>query len=706
MDELLKDLYENDLITVEQAKSLKYASPGERMNLAREMYDSGELDASVAKQLKVIVEDVDSTAVQDVLQTPGLPEEQKGPEDPLKLAQAYAREMNIPLEQAVQEVATWPRRTHSFLKGESSHVLPVLGDLGSRPGSVLNAALFGQDDFLGDMGRVDPNPMTAEGEERGFMSMLASSVLKDPTLPITPLTGGGALKMASKIPALMTGTRAANIGRQALAGGAASIGETFLEQQTRPEGFDKLSLGDYATVGALGSGMGGALGGFQKPSKVATPGQQQKAFLKETKKIKEAGKIGGVNVEDVNPLYRQDFFTELTDLDIPYQDYAKTAQAKMNPNLKAGAPRAKSSLEFAVDKVAAPAFEAYKKATQKVGKEIGEVREKLLPKIQPIPKENFVEMVSDGMTDDVTKLVREVIDGQEFIYPVNTINGKRLPLDEDTQKIVKALGALDDNVDGGDLRFFQKKINKMIPVDPVSSQKIISPETASLIGVEKMTREAIDTGVESVAGKDVAQYFRKIRSEYGPMRDNVKEIGRQLGKSIDFSPSGLGENIGEVAEKGFKKGEGAIARILQSKQSQGAKFLWDEVKNVTGYNVPKSAAYALQAAEEAGDVTSRSLLDQIGGLQKSIPKDMSDRSVWETAGKLGKKAIGAGKEFVSPSAGRGVRAAAAAVPRPTAATSIPKFDLGMFTGRGIVDQPIAENAIFPYMLGEETNETY
>jgi len=698
MDEKIKELYEKKLITVEQARELKYASPEEREVIVRRFFDNQEVDDDVVKQLKSSFTDsldLDvAPGAQDVLTTPEMAPEQANIE-PLFLAQELSKETGMPLEQAQQEVAQFPRRTMSFLGGEESHILPTIGDIGSAPGRLLSGALLGDEPVIESMGRVDPTPFTQSGEERGFFPMLAESVLRDPTLPTTPLTGGAGLKIASKIPALMTGTRGANIGRAAVGGGLASLGETFLEQQTRPSQLPQLELGDYATIGALGGGLGGLAGGLTKPrvAPTATPRQQQREFLKETKGIEEAGKLKGVDVENINPLYRQDFFSELTNLDVPYKEYAKVAKQKMSPGLEPGAPRAKSSLEFAVDKVAAPAFEKYKAETAKVGEKIGEVREKLLPEVQPISKDEFVQRVSEAMGDEVVRLEREVIDGQEFIRPINKINGKVLPLDSDTKKIVDALGKLDESVDGGDLRFFQNKINKLIPVDPVSSQRIISPETRSLIGIEKMSRDAIDEGIEGVAGKDVAQYFRTLRSKYGPMRSNVEELGRQLGKTINFTPN---DAIKETTQKGFKKGEGAIARILQSKQSQGAKFLWDDVKNVTGYNVPKAAAYALQAGEEAGDATTRSLLDQMGQIQKQLPKDMQGRSMFEAGAGLGKKALQVGKEIVRPSQGRGVLAAAqSAAPTMQAPQSF--VSLGDFLGRGLIDQPLAEEVIFPYI---------
>jgi hypothetical protein len=69
-------------------------------------------------------------------------------------------------------------------------------------------------------------------------------------------------------------------------------------------------------------------------------------------------------------------------------------------------------------------------------------------------------------------------------------------------------------------------------------------------------------------------------------------------------------------------------------------------------------------------------------------------------------------EYRNPSQGRGVRAVAEmedarkkaklAQARSEQGYQVPNMNLGMFSGRGIIDQPIAEEAIFPYMLGEET----
>jgi hypothetical protein len=554
----------------------------------------------------------------------------------------------------------------------------------------------------------------------------------------------------------MTGTRAANVGRNALAGGMASIGETFIEQQTRPEGYPMLSLGEYATIGGLGSGMGGAMGAFQKarpkigpieepgailrnqitgeremlnPStglmeptaiKVGSPRQQQKAFIKEADKIKELGRMKNVDVESINPNLRQPYFRPETPKDTPYNEYLLAAESKINPNVQADAPRAKSSLEVAVDKQAAPAFEAYKKATQNVGKQIGAIKEEWIPQIPEISKDDLIGLVNETLVSNNLAFKRHFTDeGTAIMSLVDPRNGKKRPIGGHYKDLLDALNSVGEQVDGSDLSFFHDKVRDYIPADPVSSQNVVTAATRPLINVSKMAKEAIDFGIESVAGGEVAKKFKDLKAQYRPMRNNVIEIGRQLGQTIEASPSGYGEVFKATPEKGFKKGEGAVSRILQSKQSQGAKFLWDDVRAVTGYDVEKAAAYALQAGEAVDDYTTKSLLDEMGKVNKAIkamPKDLSNRTMFGTTAEVlkwtGDKVKKWHDEYRNPSQGRGVRAVAEmedarkkaklAQARSEQGYQVPNMNLGMFSGRGIIDQPIAEEAIFPYMLGEET----
>lgn len=722
--------------------------------------DDLELAREMVKKYPVYEDDVTfdldldpKVATQDVLQTPGLPKEQNGLEDPFAAAKALSERDNIPLSKAREIIAGFPRSSRASLQGETFSPMATIGDVFSSVGRGIYGALDSEDP-LTSMGRIDPKPFTAEGEERGFLSMMGEGMLRDPSLPMTPFTGSGALTLASKIPALMTGSRAANVGRNALAGGMASIGETFIEQQTRPEGYPMLSLGEYATIGGLGSGMGGAMGAFQKARpkietpqtimernvdsgimeqvpnpdaiKVDSPVKQQKAYIKEAEKIKDLGTISGVDVESINPNLRQDFFSPLGPKDIPYDEYLKAAQSKVNPNLKEGAPRARSSLEFAVDKVAGPAFESYKKATQKIGKEIGEMRDALLPTIPEISKDKLISMVNGSLASEKLKFTRNFTeDGAEVFSLVDVTNGKSRPISGLYKNILGAIKSIDGEViDGSDLRYFHTQIRDEIPKDMVSSQNVITEATLPIRNIEKMTRSAIDEAIEGTAGESVANHYKKLRSQYGPMRKNVIELGKQLGGDITFTPKG---DIKIVPEKGFKKGEGAVSRILQSKQSQGAKFLWDDVKRITGYDVHKAAAFALQAGEAVDDYTTKSLLDEMGKVNKAIkamPKDLSNRTVFGTTAEVlkwtGDKVKKWHDEYRNPAQGRGVRAAAEmeekrrkarfqtreAEARLEDGYQVPNMNLGMFTGRGIVDQPTAESAIFPYMLGEENNETY
>ena len=66
---------------------------------------------------------------------------------------------------------------------------------------------------------------------------------------------------------------------------------------------------------------------------------------------------------------------------------------------------------------------------------------------------------------------------------------------------------------------FQSRLNKLIPEDPKSRQRINTPETRGFINISKAIRNTIDEGIENFAGEAVAKNFRETRAKYARMKE-------------------------------------------------------------------------------------------------------------------------------------------------------------------------------------------
>ena len=657
---------------------------------------------------------------------------------PLEVAQGLSQKDNIPLQDAMQKVAGFPRASRANLKGDSFPILGTIGDILSATGRA-GAAALSDEPFLESMGRIDANPYTQSGEQRGFLPMFLESIARDPSMSVAPLTGAAALGAASKIKPLMksieSGSRLAKAGRAGLAGAGATLADMTFEQSTRPEGFPMMSLGDYGLGLGLGTGLSALGGGLTKlkpkpgiegelstsqplineadnPYTISqitngeavadaqvpslgfgsvmdgdaqvleySPLDRQKNLNKELKKIKEDArivdgkKISKKRLDAVEPILRQDYFKKFNpEFDIPAEEYVKVATAKMNPKLDSDAPRAISPLEFAVQKQATPAYEAYKKNMNKLGEQIGKTRKEILPSIEPIKKDEFVEIINNALDDDAIDMKYVDIDGEQVLRPVykDDPSSKVVAWDQNTKALANLINDFSgDMIDGRDLRFFQSRLNKLIPEDPKSRQRIDTPETRGFINISKAIRNTIDEGIENFAGEAVAKNFRETRAKYARMKETAKDIGSQLGKSVYFRNKGGTDVLNDINtplseqlqdyEKAYTKGENAIKRILQSQRAQGGKNNWDEVRSETGYDVAKAAAYALQAGLDAGDHTASSLLsNQKETIQaiKNIPTNREGfkSKAWDYVKKPIAAGVSKGRQAISPDENLAIRA--------------------------------------------------
>jgi len=467
--------------------------------------------------------------------------------------------------------------------------------------------------------------------------------------------------------------------------GELSTSQPLINEADNPYTISQITNGEAVADAQVPSvGFGNVMDGEAQVleySPFISPLDRQKNLNKELKKIKEDAyivdgkKISKKRVDAVEPILRQDYFKKFNpEFDIPAEEYVKVATAKMNPKLDSDAPRAISPLEFAVQKQATPAYEAYKNNMNKLGEQIGKIRKELLPSIEPIKKDKFVEIINNALDDDAIDMKYVDIDGEQVLRPVHKDDPslKVLSWDQNTKAIADLINDLsDDMIDGRDMRLFQSRLNKLIPEDPKSRQRINTPETRGFINISKAIRNTIDEGIENFAGEAVAKNFRETRAKYGNMAKTVEDIGSQLGKSVYFRNTGGVDVVNDINtplaeqlqdyEKAYTKGENAMKRIIQSQRAGGGKNNWDEVRTETGYDVAKAAAYALQAGLDAGDHTASSLLSNQQKTIQAIENMPTNREGFKsTAWNYVKKPIAAGvskgRQAISPDENLAIRA--------------------------------------------------
>ena len=974
-DEELEKLVASKVINKASAEKLRQIKDlDQRLKEFDSLFEIGEADIENYLTYNNVTKDMlnlDSIEAENLLpkQSPAIQESTKvdtsvkEKEKPfMQLSQDLANLKGISLEKAMQEMAGFPRASRANLKGDSFPILGTIGDIFSATGRA-GAAALSDEPFLESMARIDANPYTQSGEQRGFFPMFLESMARDPSMSVAPLTGAAALGAASKIKPLMksieSGSRLAKAGRAGLAGAGATLADMTFEQSTRPEGFPMMTLGDYGLGLGLGAGLSALGGGITKPKpKPGIEGElstsqplineadnpytisqitngeavadaqvpslgfgnvmdgeaqvleyspfissldRQKNLNKELKKIKEDAyivdgkKISKKRVDAVEPILRQDYFKKFNpEFDIPAEEYVKVATAKMNPKLDSDAPRAISPLEFAVEKQAKPAFTAYKKNMNKLGKEIGDIRRETLSSMEPINVDDFIDALNNATDSEIVfkrsnsmygsadsykgahsaptdsygsngadlseifgddiygpnavryfgsqggkidnesvriiqqmkknpdkpiKIYRAVPKGkqkninqgdwvsinkeyaenhgirhlddnydiiEEFAYPgeivtegdihewgfnpdlskprpkkLGGVNKKQAienikndigadDLDEEyldswindedvlydiqdmgfstikdvfdsdnkeamqkvyyeltasdlpttkakfkkpleskiiavnradgeviddkdlmdidwANKVKNSLSNLKDEITGTKLSFLKEKFNDLISPQPQGSQPIYSKSDQKYIALYDAIKDLTDGATSKTLGKEKGQRLKEITAKYGRMKNTVKDIGKQLGKSVYFRNERSGEAVKDIEaqledyQEAFSKGENAMKRILQSQRAQGGKNNWDEVKAETGYDVAKAAAYALQAGLDAGDHTASSLLSNQQKTIQAIENIPTNREgfkskAWEYVKKPIAAGVSKGKQAISPDENLAIRA--------------------------------------------------
>jgi len=194
---------------------------------------------------------------------------------PLEVAQGLSQKDNIPLQDAMQKVAGFPRTSRANLKGDSFPILGTIGDILSATGRA-GVASFSDKPFLESMAEIDPDLYNADGTLKHWSRRLLEGTATSPSSSIAPFTGFAGLKAASKIPGLAGSMLRQKLGRGAVGGAGATLADMSFDEVTRPEGFPMMTLGDYGLGIGLGAGLGALGGAFNK----VTPKSKQAPISK------------------------------------------------------------------------------------------------------------------------------------------------------------------------------------------------------------------------------------------------------------------------------------------------------------------------------------------------------------------------------------------------------------------------------------------
>lgn len=466
-------------------------------------------------------------AKQDVLSAQEI-REPDGLEDPFAVAQAISKRDGIPLSEAREIVAGFPRSSRASLRGESFAPGATFGDVYSAAGRGASAAL-GDEDALTSMGRVDPNPLNAKGEERGFWPMLGEGILRDPSTMATLPLGGAIASGVSKIApaALKTGSRLANVGLKGAQGVAQTGADIGFEQATRPTELGSISA-EGAALGLLGGGaLGGLAGGLTKAGKQATTvkpftaktggeaeKQLQKQFLDKT----------GLTAKEVAnlPKEAQGLLKTITPEEVgTFQKMiVKAEQASRDP-----------LLETPLEEVGRKWVKGEKlitNARSNSGKTMQSIEEKVL-------KDGLVP--SDQIWDSWNKQLNKYglqITGESGQTTIESMSGRLGGADKGTiaalRDITNELNELGDFIGPQALRDLEQRIGGAVKYGSANRSGIVNTKAnAAAKGLKGDIKDLVYDFISENADDATLGVYDTARKNYGKYSEALEEIQKRLG---------------------------------------------------------------------------------------------------------------------------------------------------------------------------------
>ncbi len=606
---------------------------------------------------------------------------------PEELAMAISQRDNIPYGEALQTVMYAPRGSKARMKEGANQYFQPMADLTDiwdltttrLPQGIneLYKEYKGEpSDFVGEMTRTQAP--ASEGFVGG-VGEFGENLTRDP-IPFVSGGLGGLVGGLPKVAQFMASTP--KLVQGGLAGLGYGGGELLAEQERRRE-LDQPLMGatevgaNLLTGGVLSAG-GAKVGDIIK-NKIAskgmtTPRQEVKAVQKELQTIADDAIPQGVAPEKWNKITPMNRFAfnpanKGGKGEIPYTDLLKIGRASAE-----GVDGAINPLEHTFREVGLPAFKEYESILNKVGSDLGEIREEFGSKIAPINKDALLESFSEGTQKlgkynlksvDLRKSINK--DGKEILEAVssdgNVIGGKtgrelvealeesegslirafdkdgdivrKKILNPKVTDLIETLEEFPNELTGNKLEMLREKVNSLVDKDLVSSQPLKSKENSLVQGIAKSLRTNIDDGIEKL-DPNIVEEFQALRSEYGQIKNNRDILGGLIGATIK----------GADGTETTKKGTSALKRVVQSLQDQGSKVVWEDVKKRTGYDVRRASGRALEAMVENGDNKAKGLLEEMGLLNQTMTNIASGGGKLDKA----KKAYQMGKDYIDPSA--------------------------------------------------------
>ena len=557
--------------------------------------------------------------------------------DPTAMAQEIVKREggDTTFEEAYERVVGFPRREKALLEGTSFPIVSTAFDIGSAPARGLMGAVSA-------LGGTDPSermsqPNVNNGEGFfGTVDDMIQNVITDPLTLVgagisTPLKAG-ASQLLPKAGSFLTG---------AVEGATAGATEYALEQAKRGETGEALQTpldaGIQIGTGGLVSGAGSKLGDALGPKELSTR-QEVRQTQKELDKVASDAIPEGVDAfawGQVTPMNRVGFNpnTKPEKGEIDYKELLTIGKASAE-----GVEGAINPLEHTFREVGLPAFKEYDKIRSDVGKELGSIRKDYVAKINPISKQSLIDdmnvnlgefadyQISRVEMDDgsiVTKLLDKDGDVADDIF-----------ISDNVLNVLEKLDKLPDKLTANKLELLRKSIAKDMPKDLLTKQPIYDADDMVIKNMLSDVTTKIDEGIEEIA-PEVSDRFRSLRADYKVLRSNKEILGNLIGSTIK----------GSGGFETTKKGTSALKRVVQSLQDQGSNIVWEDVKKRTGYDVKRASARALESMVVNGDDKARSLLGELGLLNKSVASIQNPISL-EGA----KKGFEISKEFVKPSA--------------------------------------------------------
>ncbi len=289
----IKKEFGDKSISKEFARSLKYSSNEERLKIINDEIEKkkdndllkvslGKIKNAVEAEISSVADSLSSADSLGLKQNPAIQESVKvdtsmkeKEKSFMQLSQDLANLKGISLEEAMQEMAGFPRDSRAVLKGDNFNPLLTIGDILSAGGRA-GVAAFSDKPFLESMAEIDPDPYNVDGTLKHWSRRMLEGAAASPSSSIAPFTGFAGLKAASKIPNLAGSMLRQKLGRGVVGGAGATLADMSFDEVTRPEGFPMMTLGDYGLGIGLGAGLGALGGAFNK----VTPKSKQAPIVK------------------------------------------------------------------------------------------------------------------------------------------------------------------------------------------------------------------------------------------------------------------------------------------------------------------------------------------------------------------------------------------------------------------------------------------